>query len=76
MGFTGGGRPLPHFDGLVHCIEELFVTKKPVYPVERTLLTSGILAFLFDSREQKRRVETPELAIQYRAPANVFFQRT
>jgi hypothetical protein len=75
MGFTGGGRDLPHFDGLVHCIEELFVTGKPVYPVERTLLTTGTLAFLFDSREQKRRVETPQLAISYRVPAEVFYQR-
>jgi hypothetical protein len=76
FGFTEGGRDLPHFDGLVHCIEEMFVTGRPVYPVERTLLTSGALAFLFDSRHQKKRVATPELKIEYRAPRNVYFQRS
>jgi hypothetical protein len=76
MGFTGGGRALPHFDGLVNCIEDLFVTGKPGYPVERTLLTSGVLAFAFDSREQKKRVDTPELSIRYRTPKNVFMQRS
>jgi hypothetical protein len=68
-------RPLVHFDGLVHCIEEMFITGKPVYPVERTLLTTGALAFLFESRRTKRPVETPQLAIQYRAPRRAYFQR-
>jgi len=69
------GRPLPHFDGLVHSIEELFVTAKPVYPVERTLLTTGILAFALESRQQRRRLATSELDIVYRAPRNCYFQR-
>lgn len=68
-------RDLPHFDGLTHCIEELFVTKKPVYPVERTLLTTGVLAFAFDSRAARKRVETPELSVRYRAPDDTYFQR-
>ena len=68
-------RQLTHFDGLTHVIEELFVTGKPLYPVERTLLTTGVLAFLFQSRGKKRRVETPELKIAYTAPRNCFFQR-
>ena len=69
-------RPLPHFDGLVDVIEEFFVTRKPVYPVERTLLTTGTLAFLFDSRERKRRIETPELAIRYTPPEHAYFERS
>ena len=68
-------RDLPHFDGLTHCIEELFVSGRPVYPVERTLLTTGVLAFLFESRELKSRVDTPELRVTYSAPADTYFQR-
>ncbi|MBI3683734.1 MAG: hypothetical protein HY235_25450 [Acidobacteria bacterium] len=76
FGLAKPGRPLPHFDGLVKCIEDLFVTGKPPYPVERTLLTTGALSFLFESKRRGRRVETPELAITYRAPEHAFFQRS
>jgi len=76
FGLVGEGRPLPHFDGLVRCIEEMFVTGRPVYPVERTLLTTGALSFLFDSRYQKKRIPTPELKIAYHAPRDTYFQRS
>ena len=75
QGDEPGSRPLPHFDGLVHSIEELFVTGKPLYPVERTLLTTCTLSLLFESRAWKRRIESPELAVSYRAPRNCYFQR-
>jgi hypothetical protein len=76
FGLADKGRPLPHFDGLVKCIEDMFVTGKPVYPVERTLLTTGALALLFQSRKRKQALETPELAIAYRAAKDVYFQRS
>jgi len=75
FGFTSGGRRLIHFDGLVYGIEHLFTTGKPLYPVERTLLTTGTLSFLFESRVQQKRLETPELHIEYKVPQNTFFQR-
>jgi hypothetical protein len=69
-------RPLAHFDGLVHCMEEMFLTGKPVYLVERTLLTTCALSILFESRVWKRRIQTPELAIAYRAPREAWYQRS
>ncbi len=68
-------RPLPHFDGLVRCIEEMFVTGKELYPPERTLLTTGMLSYLFESRRAKAAVSTPELRVTYRAPENTWYQK-
>jgi hypothetical protein len=67
-------RPLPHFDGLVRCIEETFVTGKELYPPERTLLTTGILSYAFESRRKRGPVLTPELSVTYHAPDKVFYQ--
>ena len=73
---SGRARPLAHFDGLVHCMEEMFITGKPLYPVERTLLTTCALSILFESRAWKKRIQTPELTIAYRAPREAYFQRS
>jgi len=67
-------RDLPHFDGLVDCIEQFFTTGKTIYPVERTLLTTGALAFAMDSLQQGKRMATPELKIAYRAAARQYIQ--
>jgi hypothetical protein len=66
------------FDPLVLRIEDFFRTKTAPYPVERTLLTGGILDAALESRVRGHlRLETPDLAaIDYSAPANSGFIRS
>lgn len=60
--------PHSHFSYLSLNVEEMFVTGNPSYPVERTLLTSGILEAALDSRFQGHiRIETPHLNISYQS---------
>ena len=60
--------PHAHFSYLSLNIEELFLTGKPPWPVERTLLTTGVLEALLDSRYQGHvRLPTPHLAVAYRS---------
>lgn len=60
------GQPHAHFSYLGLNAEEMFLTGKPSYPVERTLLTSGVLEAALDSRHQGHvRLATPHLDVQY-----------
>jgi hypothetical protein len=62
---------------LVDKIEELFATGKAPYPVERTLLVSGILESCLTSRLQgQTRLETAHLSVRYRAPQQSQHART
>ena len=54
------------FKALSHAIQSHFREHRAPYPVERTLLVSGILDFAMDSRQQGNRViETPALDVTY-----------
>jgi hypothetical protein len=66
------------FNPLVLRIEDFFRTRKAPYPVDRTLLTGGILDVALESRVRNhQRIETPELAgVDYEAPADSGFIRT
>jgi hypothetical protein len=58
--------PFGHFSYLSLNVEEMFVTGVPSYPVERVLLTTGILEAALDSRHQGQvRLETPHLDVRY-----------
>jgi hypothetical protein len=62
---------------LVGKIEEMFVTGKAPYPVDRTLIVSGILEACLTSRLQgQKRLETPQLSVRYHAPAQSQHART
>jgi len=66
--YLQNSEPHGHFSYLSLNIEEMFVTGVPTYPVERTLLTSGVLEAALDSRYQGYfRLETPHLDIAYRS---------
>ncbi|MDT7811111.1 MAG: hypothetical protein QOJ42_1027 [Acidobacteriaceae bacterium] len=58
-------------------IEQMFQTRSTTYPVERTLLTTGLLEACLHSRHKlNQRLETPQLAIRYQPPAEPQYART
>jgi hypothetical protein len=60
------GKPFGHFARLCAAVQRMFLTGRPVYPVERTLLTTGILDAAMRSRAaQGAHRDTPELDVRY-----------
>jgi hypothetical protein len=60
--------PHPHFSYLSLNVEEMFLSGQSTWPVERTLLTTGVLEAALESRYRgHQRVETPYLNIAYRS---------
>lgn len=59
---------------LMHQAETTFLTGKSPHPVERTLLTGGIVEAAVQSLTgDQRRLETPHLAVKYTSPRESLF---
>ena len=57
--------PYGHFAPLVKAVEHMIHTGKPAYPVERTLLTTGILDAAMHAYATGEGKDTPHLAVTY-----------
>jgi hypothetical protein len=69
---TAGETLESYFDPLAHYIEQMMLTGKEPYPVERTLLTTGLLCAGIDSLFQgQQRLATPQLDIHYQPGASI-----
>jgi hypothetical protein len=65
------------FSPLVNNLEKMFLTGKPTYPVERTLLTTGLTAAGVESLYRNQvRYETPHLSIRYQPTRESTYWRT
>ena len=63
-------------EALTSKVEQFLATGKPYCPVERTLLTGGILDVALESRVKKsERLLTPDLDVKYDPPADSGFLR-
>ena len=65
------------FSPLANNIEQMFLSGKETYPVERTLLTTGLTAAGVESlHKDQQRIETPHLDIAYRPSPKSTYWRT
>lgn len=65
------------FNPLVHNIEEMLLTGKAPYPIERTLLTSGMTLKNVESLHRGQvHLPTPDLNVVYSAPSGSHFWRS
>ncbi len=55
------------FKALSHAIQHMFVTGQEPYPLERTLLTTGITEAIMKAHAAGKLLETPHLGIAYQA---------
>jgi hypothetical protein len=62
------------FNPLVHHIERMVRENRAPWPIERTLLTSGMLLAAVQSLHREGAlVETPEMEVRYTAPRESLF---
>lgn len=65
--WTQEARPFMHFAHLMEGVDRMFQTGKPAWPAERTLMTSGLLDALLQSKKQGGKIlATEHLKFAYR----------
>jgi hypothetical protein len=72
---THGSTTADFFNPQIRHIERMIVENRAPYPVERTLLTSGMTLAGVESFHRDAAVETPEMAVRYTAPKQSLFWR-
>ncbi len=70
-----GSTTADFFNPLVRHIERMVVQRVQPYPVERTLLTSGMTMAGVESHFRKSPVETPEMAVKYSVSGESWYWR-
>jgi hypothetical protein len=69
-----GANTADFFNPLVNHVERMVLENRAPYPVERTLLTSGMTLAAVESLHRKGAVvETPEMEVRYTAPKESLF---
>ena len=70
-----GSTTADFFNPQIRYIERMIMENRAPYPVERTLLTSGMTMAGIESFHRGQPVETPEMAVKYTAPKESLFWR-
>lgn len=70
---THGSTTADFFNPQIRHIERMVVGRRQPYPVERTLLTSGMTLAGVESFHRGAAVETPEMEVRYRVPNESWF---
>ena len=70
-----GSTTADFFNPQIRYIEKMVVENRAPYPIERTLLTSGMTLAGVESFHRGGPVDTPEMAVKYTAPKESLFWR-
>ena len=72
----GNSTTADFFNPLIRHVERMIIENRAPYPIERTLLTSGMTLFAVESLYRKETlIETPTMNIAYRPAAESTFWR-
>src|SRR5688572_19045619 len=70
-----GSTTADFFSPQIRYIEKMILENRAPYPIERTLLTSGMTMAGVESFHRGQPVDTPEMAVRYTAPEESLFWR-